>query len=61
MNPTTGITSVRVFSYEKLSNVSINPEHLGIPKSKVGSYLLMILETDTDSIRLVYLDQERVL
>lgn len=57
---TVSITSAQVVPYEKLSEIKVNPKHLGQPRSTMGSYLLMILETDTDSIRVIHLDQEQV-
>jgi hypothetical protein len=57
---TVSITSAQVVSYDKLADVKVNPKHLGQPRSTLGPYLLMILETDTDSIRVINLDQEQV-
>jgi len=57
---TVSITSAQVVPYEKLSDVKVNPKLLGQLRSTWGQYLLMILETDTGSIRVIHLDQERV-
>ena len=54
------ITSAQVVPYDKLSEVKVNPKHLGQPRSALESYLLMILETDTGSIRVIHIDQECV-
>ena len=57
---TIGITSAHVFPYEKLSDIRVNPKSFGKVTSTWDQFVLMILETDTGSIRVIHIDQECV-
>lgn len=55
-----GITSAHVIPYDQLSEVRVDPQSFGQITSARDQFALLILETDTGSIRVIQLDQERV-